>query len=68
MECKQCQSSRIEKGIRLGMASDHTTFGLKYNKSLFVAVSPTFCDLCLDCGEIQRMYVKGDTDRKWLKK
>lgn len=68
MECKNCGSHNIEKSIRMGNSGDAQTFGLKYSKALFSAVVPVYCDLCLDCKEIVRMYLKDDTNRKWIKK
>ncbi|WP_227851808.1 hypothetical protein [Clostridioides sp. ES-S-0123-01] len=36
------------------------------NKTLPVQ-STIYSDLCLDCGEIVRTYIKGKTDRNWCK-
>lgn len=68
MECKNCNSTRIEKGIKVGTSSDYGNIGPKFRKSVFVGVAQTYCDLCLDCGEIVRIYIKEDTDKKWVKK
>ena len=27
-----------------------------------------YCDICLDCGEITRFFIKESTDKKWNKK
>lgn len=68
MRCRNCNSENIQEKIRMGLASEQATFGLKYKKSLFVAVAPTFCDLCLDCGEVNRIYIDKSTDKKWVVK
>nr|WP_207712546.1 hypothetical protein [Clostridioides difficile] len=52
------------------------TIGLKYvgygkldkviNEN-FPVQSTIYSDLCLDCGEIVRTYIKDNTDRNWCK-
>ncbi len=68
MQCKQCGKSNIEVGVKLGMSTEPANFGPKYSKSVFIGTAPAFCDLCLDCGEINRIYIKSETNKKWLKK
>lgn len=68
MSCQQCNSTRIEEGIAIGQTAETGNIGPKSRKGPFGYVSQMYCDLCLDCGTIQRLYIKDGTDRKWIKK
>lgn len=68
MNCKNCKSTRIEEGISIGKSADTGNIGPKSTKGIFTYLSQMYCDICLDCGEILRFYIKDDTDRKWIKK
>lgn len=68
MNCKNCKSSRIEEGVSIGKTAETGNIGPKSKQGIFTYVSQMYCDLCLECGEIIRFYIKDDTDRKWIKK
>ena len=68
MNCKNCNSTKIEEGISIGKSADTGNIGPKSTKGILTYVSQMYCDICLDCGEIIRFYIKDDTDRKWVKK
>ncbi|TCT17198.1 hypothetical protein EDC18_101496 [Natranaerovirga pectinivora] len=67
MNCKNCNSTRIEDSIAIGLSAKTGNIGPKSTKILDY-VSQMYCDMCLDCGEILRFYIKDDTNRKWIKK
>lgn len=76
MKCPNCGSENIEIGILTTGGIYAETIGLKYigdgkldkviNKTLPVQ-SIIYSDLCLDCGEIVRTYIKDNTNKKWCK-
>ena len=68
MNCKKCNSTRIEEGIAIGLTAKTGNIGPKSSKGIFTYVSQMYCDICLDCGKIVRLYIKDDTNRKWIKK
>ncbi len=68
MNCNNCNGSRIEEGISIGLTAETGNIGPRSSKFLVEHVSQMYCDLCLDCGELIRFYIKDDTDRKWIKK
>lgn len=68
MPCPNCNSTRIETGIAIGQSAEVGNIGPKYSKGIFGGVTQMYCDLCLDCGEILRLYIKDTTDRNWYKK
>lgn len=68
MTCSKCGGTRIESGVAIGISADVGNVGPKYNSGILVGVTQMYCDLCLDCGEILRFYIKDRTDRKWNKK
>jgi len=67
--CQNCGSSRIEQGIAISQSAETGNIGPKYKANLLMTgVSQMYCDMCLDCGEIIRLYIKDKTDRNWIKK
>lgn len=68
MICHKCQSTEIEEGIAIGQSAEVGNIGPRSRKGPFGYVSQMYCNLCLDCGEIISLYIKDDTDRKWVKK
>lgn len=68
MNCKNCNSTRVEEGISMGLTAESGYIGPQASKGIFTYTSPMFCDICLDCGEILRFYIRDNTDRKWIKK
>jgi len=66
--CSNCGGNHIESGVAIGKSVETGNIGPKYNKGLLVGVTQMYCDLCLDCGEILRFYIKDRTDRNWNKK
>lgn len=67
MKCGHCGSERIETGIAWGVSHETGNVGLEYTHKIFRQVTQVYSDLCLDCGEIVRSYIKDTTDRKWVK-
>jgi hypothetical protein len=67
MNCKNCDSANIEQGIAIGLSAESGNIGPKSKGKIFNYVSQMYCDICLDCGEIVRLYIKDDTDRNWVK-
>lgn len=68
MKCPHCGSENIETGISWGQNAETGNIGLCYKKLIIIGVAQVYADLCLDCGEIVRMYIKEDTDKKWYKR
>jgi hypothetical protein len=68
MSCPHCDSTNIEKGISIGKSAEAGSVGPKFSSGIFTGVAQMYCDLCLDCGEITRFFIKEDTDKKWIKK
>lgn len=68
MACNNCGSTRIEESVAIGQTAEAGNIGPKSSKGIFTYVSQMYCDLCLDCGEMARFYIKYDTDRKWIKR
>ena len=68
MACANCGGSRIESGVAIGKSNETGNVGPKYNSSILIGVTQMYCDICLDCGELTRFYIKDRTDRNWNKK
>ena len=68
MQCKHCGGKNIEEGIALGMANEAFDVGLKYSTLMMIGAVSVYCDVCMDCGEILRMYITDKSKRKWKKK
>lgn len=66
--CSNCNGNRIESDVAIGQNAEVGNIGPKYNKGIFIGVTQMYCDICLDCGEILRFYIKDRTDRNWNKK
>lgn len=58
MKCKNCGSENIKTGIELGNSELNGKLGLKYETKHTMGVVQVYSDVCLDCGEIQRSYIK----------
>ena len=68
-KCPVCGSSNIDNGIAISQTAEVGNIGPLYKtKFLLTGVSQMYCDLCLECGEITRLFIKGTTDRNWIKK
>jgi hypothetical protein len=68
--CLNCGGKNIENGIRIGHQTESGGLGPSYqNKRIpfIIGAEQMFCNLCLDCGELTRIYVK-ETKRDWFKK
>ena len=63
MVCSNCNGTRIETGVVIGL----TDIGPKYRNGPFTQFSQMYSDICLDCGEILRFYIKESTDKNWVK-
>lgn len=68
MTCKNCESTNITKGVTFGLSGEVGSFGPKFKTGIFIGVESMYCDLCEDCGEIIRQYIKPKKKRKWLTK
>jgi hypothetical protein len=68
MTCSHCGGTHIESGVSIGLTAETGNIGPNYKMGLLIGTSQMYCDLCLDCGEILRFYIKDRTDRKWNKK
>jgi hypothetical protein len=68
MSCSNCDGTRIESGVAIGQSAEVGNIGPKYAKGIFMAVTQMYCDICLDCGEITRFFIKDLTERNWSKK
>ena len=68
MNCLHCYSTNIEEGVSIGKSAEAGSIGPRFRGILFDGVVQMYCDICLNCGEITRFFIKEDTDRKWLKK
>jgi hypothetical protein len=68
MKCPNCGGEHIESGIAWGKSTESGNVGLKYQIKIIFGVTQVYSDLCLDCGEIVRSYIKDTTDKKWVKK
>ena len=67
MVCKHCEGTNIVEGVIFGNRDIHHV-GPKYSTVLFFETAEqTYCDICIDCGEINRIYIKPNLDRKWIK-
>ncbi|MBE6071204.1 MAG: hypothetical protein E7208_04500 [Clostridium butyricum] len=67
MNCPHCESENIEESISIGQSAETGNIGPNYKKAFLVGSVQMYCDLCLDCGEITRFYIKEDTNKKWCK-
>ncbi|NLJ95136.1 MAG: hypothetical protein GX252_01905 [Enterococcus cecorum] len=68
MNCPRCGSKNIEEGVSIGKSAETGTIGPRFSKGLLTGVAQMYCDICLDCGEITRFFIKESTDKKWVKK
>ncbi len=70
MKCKNCESENIKIGVTWGTSGDTAYIGLKFAKKIMWQIEQVRSDLCLDCGEINRIYVnqEGLKEKKWLDK
>jgi hypothetical protein len=68
MACSNCGGDRIESGVAIGQTAETGNIGPEYKGSILIGVTQMYCDICLDCGEIIRFYIKDRTDRSWYKK
>lgn len=67
MKCPNCGSNHIEEGIVWGAREDGGRLGLEYKKFIFEGIAQMYSDLCVDCGEVVRTYIKDYNDKKWVK-
>ena len=68
-KCPNCKSLHIETGVSIGLSAETGAIGPKYSANfLMLGVAAMYCDLCKDCGEILRFYIKEKADKKWIKK
>lgn len=62
MACSNCGGTNRESGVAIGLGAEIGNIGPKYNWGIMVGVTQMYCDICLDCGEILRFYIKDRTD------
>jgi len=67
VNCPNCGSTKIENGVSIGLSAETGNVGPNFKKGFFVGVAQMYCDICLDCGEITRFFIKESTDKKWCK-
>ena len=68
MSCPNCSSTNIEEGVSIGKTAETGNIGPRFSRGLLTGVAQMYCDICLDCGEITRFFIKESTDKKWVKK
>lgn len=67
MICKNCGSKEVVEGVVFGRRDNFQNIGPKYKEGFLVTyVEETLCDICEDCGEIQRLYVLPGSKRNWV--
>ena len=68
-KCLNCGGNNFEEGISIGLSNEPGNVGPVYKANFMVhSVTQLYCDLCLDCGEVGRFYIKDITNRNWIKK
>lgn len=68
MKCPNCGSERIEGGVAIGKSAEAGNVGPKFSRGIIDGVAQLYCDICLNCGEVVRFFIKEDTDKKWVKR
>lgn len=68
MNCPHCGSTNIEEGVSIGKTAETGNIGPRFRSGLITSVAQMYCDICLECGEITRSFIKESTDKKWIKK
>lgn len=53
MNCPNCDSTNIAKGVSIGKSAKTGNVGPKFSSGLFTGVAQMYCDICLNCGEIR---------------
>jgi predicted RNA-binding Zn-ribbon protein involved in translation (DUF1610 family) len=67
MNCPNCGSDNIQKSVSIGKSTETGSVGPCFIiGKILSGVEQMYCDICLDCGEITRFYIK-DTKKNWLK-
>lgn len=68
MKCRNCGSENIEKGIIWSLNTHQGEIGLTYKTRILLDTSRVYSDLCLECGEVLRTYIKDSPKYKdWCK-
>jgi putative transcriptional regulator len=57
MECKNCGSQNVKTKVMWGLFAHPGAVGVNCGKKLTGTTASVYSDLCLDCGEINRIYV-----------
>lgn len=65
MKCNICGSENIVEGVVIGINEGFKKLGPKYKEG-FKFIEQMLCDLCDDCGEIHRFYVRPKDKRNWV--
>ncbi|WP_163969579.1 hypothetical protein [Oceanobacillus halotolerans] len=60
-----CGSTTIEESVSIGLTAKSGSIGPQYRKGILVSVAQMYSDICLDCGEITRLYIKENADKNW---
>lgn len=71
MNCPHCGSEHIETGVVIGQSGNGGCVGPKFGAGFVIGIASTaqlYCDICLDCGEITRLYIKSYNHKQWIKK
>lgn len=68
MECRHCGSQNITTGISIGELAEAGWIGAQYKKGFLVGTEPFICDICKNCGEVNRIYVRNPNHDFLVKK
>ena len=66
MVCRICKGENITQGVSFTTNEMFDKVGPKYKDSGLKFIEETICDICNDCGEILRIYVRPSEPRKWV--
>ncbi len=63
--CPRCHGKDIAIGRPLVSSPEYVAVGPKYRKDHFYLIEPILVDICRNCGEVVRTYVK-EPGRDWV--
>ena len=58
MKCKNCGSENVQEGITFRNSENESKIGFPYETKHTMGIAAVYADVCLDCGEVLRIYVK----------
>lgn len=69
MSCPHCGSNHIETGVPIKTSGKGEWVGPQFGAIIGIACTAILvCDICLDCGEITRLYTNSYDHKHWVKK